>query len=255
MAPNYLPCTSKSFATAEEFLDKIQLGSFFSSSDLYRPLLLTVPSQTGDDELYTTILLTDGESFAKGPAIRTLLNDWTRYNQGKTALYALGVNGDSHAATLDAAAAFNRGKYSSAPTFRSMKRKMLKLIKSIQNPVAKNLTCKAISRSPQTKLELFPKPHQLPHLYLDQPYVILGAADTLDDFILFVQGRFKGKWMNIKKTVSFVNARKGNKSLRQEWALQQAYGLYEKYTFDENPKHLAEAQSLLEPFDFEIAIR
>ena len=43
MSPHYLPCTGKSYAVAEEFLAKIQLGSFFSTSDLYKPLFFTVP--------------------------------------------------------------------------------------------------------------------------------------------------------------------------------------------------------------------
>ena len=94
---------------------------------------------------------------------------------------------------------------------------------------------------------------QMPHLYLEQPYVILGSAETLDDFILFVQGRIKGKWLNIKKTVSFLNAKRGSQSLKGEWALQRAYRLYELYLRDDNPGHLAEARLLLEPYDAQIA--
>ena len=93
----------------------------------------------------------------------------------------------------------------------------------------------------------------MPHLYLDQPYVILGESDSLDDFILFVQGRLKDRWLNIKKTISFLNARKGNRSLKQEWAQQMAYQLYEQFTVDENPQHIADAKALLEPFDMPVA--
>ena len=95
----------------------------------------------------------------------------------------------------------------------------------------------------------------MPHLYLDQPYVILGETDTLDDFILFVQGRLKDRWLNIKKRVSFLNARKGNKSLKEELALQKAYHLYDQYLSDDDPKHLSEAKTLLEPYDLQAAIR
>lgn len=255
LSPHPLPCTGTSYAAAEAFLEKIQLGSFFSSSDLYKPLFLTVPGWVEDDELYTAILLTDGEALAKKPAQRTVLHDWTQYNSGKVSLYAIGMNSDAHMAALDAAAVLNKGKLSNAPTNRGVKRKLLKLLKTIQHPVAKNLSCKAISISPQTKVHLLPSSTHMPHLYLDQPYVILGETDTLDDFILFVQGRMKDRWLNVKKTISFLSAKKGNKSLRQEWALQQAYTLYERYCSDNDPQHIAEAATLLEPFDYQVVFR
>lgn len=254
MSANDLPCMGKAYALAEAFLEKIQLGSFFAASDLFKPLFLTVPGHARNDEVYTAILLTDGENFSKKSAQRSVLHDWTRYNAGKVTLFALGMN-DSHMATLDAATAFNRGKVINAPTNRGLKRKLQKLIKTIQHPVAKNLACHAISRSPQAKIQIYPKSSQMPHLYLDQPYVILGETDTLDDFILFVQGRLKDRWLNVKKTISFLNARKGNKTLRQELALQNVYNLYEKYVVDDNPKHIADVQTLLEPFDFQAAFR
>ena len=255
MSPYSLPCVGKSFAIAEEFLEKIQLGSFFSSTDLMKPLLTTVPSLVPNDELHTVILLTDGETLVKKTAQKALLHDWTQYNRGRVALYALGLNSDSHMATLDTATVFNKGKLSNAPTNRGLKRKLLKMIKNVQNPIAKNIACKAISRAPQAKVQIYPKSTQLPPLYVDQPYVILGESETLDDFILFVQGRLKDRWLNIKKTISFLNARKGNKSLKQEWALQCAYDLYERYVRDDDPKHLAEAATLLEPFDCQTAFR
>lgn len=255
MSPNSLPCVGKSFALAEAFLEKIQLGSFFASSDLYKPLLLTVPGQVQNDELHSAILLTDSETLVKKGAQKAILQDWTSYNAGRVNLYAIGLNSDAHSPTLDAATAFNKGKYSNAPTNRGLKRKLLKLVKTIQNPVAKNLVCKAISRSPNAKIHIFPKSSQMPPLFVDQPYVIVGESETLDDFIIFLQGRLKDRWLNIKKTISFVNAKKGNKSLREEWALQRAYELYERYVHDDNPKHIAEAATLLEPFDFQVAFR
>ncbi len=252
MSPYYLPCTGKSFAIAEEFLEKIQLGSFFSSSDLYKSLFLTVPAKAEQNEIHTAILLTDGETLGKKAVQQALFSDWTHYNSGKVTLYAIGMQ-DLHFAKLDAIAAMNRGKLINAPTHRGMKRKLLKLLKTIQNPIAKNISCHVISKSPNGNIVLFPKSSQMPHLYLDQPYVILGETDTLDDFILFVQGRLKDRWLNIKKKISFLNARKGNPSLKQEWALQRAYHLYEQFVIDADPKHIADAKTLLESFDLPVA--
>lgn len=250
-SPHSLSPTAQSLAAAEEFLEKINLGSFFSQSNLYRPLFLTVPGGFSEDEVHSAILFTDSENLGKKTEQNALLSDWTRYNQGKVALFSIGVKGDRHLGTLDAASAFNRGKLSYSLTKRGLKRKLLKLMKTIQNPIAKNLATNAVSRSPKTKIELFPK--SAAHLYLDHPYVILGTTNSLDDFILFVQGRIKGRWLNIKKKISFLHAKKGNPSLKAEWALQRSYSFYEQYVLDENPAHLAKARALLEPYDFQAA--
>lgn len=248
-----LPAHNKSFAQAEDFLEKIELGNFFSPADLYKSLFLTLPGAVQSDELYTTILLTDGENLAKKGAQRALLSDWTYHNRGKTVLFVVAMEGDAHLGTLDAAAVFNKGKLIHSPTRRGIKRKLLKLMKDIHAPIAKNLACQVIPLSPQSAIELFPNNHKMPHLYLNAPYVILGKTDSLDDFILFVQGRLKGKWLNIKKPISFLNAKKGGASLQTGWALQKAYDLYEQYILDDNPAHLAEARALLEPHELQMA--
>lgn len=180
LSPHALPFSLESLAKAEAFLEKISLGSFFSQANLYKPLFLTVPGQSRDNDVHTAILLTDSESLGKKNEQKALLSDWTLYNKGKVSLFAIGLKGDHHLGTLDAATAFNRGNLSHSPTKRGIKRKLLKLMKTIQNPIAKNLSINAISRSPQTKIEIFPKPSQSPHLYLDQPYVIIGTTRSLD---------------------------------------------------------------------------
>jgi hypothetical protein len=129
------------------------------------------------------------------------------------------------------------------------------LMKMIGHPVATNMTATALPRSSKVKIALFAKPHQMPSLYLNEPYVILGTIDKLDNFILFVQGQLKDRWLNIKKNVSFVSAKKGDSSLKAGLALQQAYSLYEKYLYDLNPDHLAEARALLEPHALQVAFQ
>ena len=253
LSPHSLSPTPQSLARAEEFLNRMSLGSFFSQTDLYKPLLQTVPGIVEDDETYTAILITDGEHLAKKTDQKTLLYSWTAYSRGRVSLFSLGMKEDAHLSTLDTASVFNKGKLFFSPTKKGLKRKLLKLMKTIEAPVAKNLSCKAISWGLDSNIKLFPQTAQLPNLYLDQPYIILGKANTLDDFILFIQGRGKDRWINIRKTVSFMNGKKGGRPLKTEWALQKAYGLYEEYLLDDNAEHLAEARILLEPYDLQVA--
>jgi hypothetical protein len=253
--PSARPADSAALKQAAEYLDKINLGSFFSPADLYNPLLLTLPATVQDDEIYTTIMFTDGENLAKKTGMRSILQTWTWQNNGKVALFTLGMGSDTQLAALDVASVFNKGRLYYSPTKRGIRRKLLKLMQNIHTPIAKNMVCRAIGKSQKKQIEIFPRPYQTMHLYLGQPFVILGISDTMDDFILFVQGRLKDRWLNIKKTISFTDAKKGDASLKQEWALQMAYQCYERYVADDNPQHLAEAQQLLQPYDIQTAFQ
>lgn len=254
-SPAPVPATASSIKRAREFLDQVQLGSFFSTTNISKPLLLTIPGDSQDDGLHTAILLSDGESLNKKMAQRELALDWTRYNNGRVSLFSIGVGGDPHLATLDAASAFNRGKILYPPTKKGIRRKLLKLMKTIGHPVAKDMIATAIPRSSQTKITLYPKPQQTPALYHNEPYVILGSIDKLDNFILFIQGKLKNQWLNVRKNITFINAKKGDASLNAEWALQQAYSLYEQYLYDLNPALLVKARDLLAPYDLQVAFQ
>ena len=250
--PTSQPVNPNTIAHAKAFLEPIQLGSFFTPASLYAPLVMTLPGQITLDEVHTAILLSDGENFSKKAAARALLNEWTWQNNGNVSLFTIGMDCDRHLSALEAISAFNRGKLLYSPTKGGIKRKLLKLMKNVHTPLAKNVTCKIIGG---TEVELLPAPDKTPHLYADQPFVILGSVKTLDDFTLFVQGRLKGRWMNIKKTISFLSAKSGGTSLKREWALQRAFQCYEKYVHDDNPAHLEAAAAHLAPYNIELALQ
>lgn len=244
--PSQRAANRPSLLAAKEFLHKIELGSFFSPADLYKPLLVTVPSYVEEDELYTAVLCTDGDGLSKKNAQLALLREWSRYNQGKVSLYALGMSGDKHLNSLEAICAFNRGQSTQSPSRRGFKRKLLRLMKTIHAPIVKNISCHAFSRSPHTSVKIYPENARTRHLYEGQPYTIIGSVDTLDDFVLFIQGRIKDRWLNIKKTVSFISAKKGDSSLEAQWAWQKAYDLYGQYQQDKNSNHLEEMRMLID---------
>lgn len=230
MSPNFLRCSEKSFVRAEEFLENLQLGSFFSSTDLVKPLLLTVPSRVEDDVVHTAILLSDGEVFAKKEALfRHTLQNWIGYNRGKVSLFTLGMN-DPGSFYLDTLSFFSRGKLLVSYSPKGLKRRLQKLIKSIQNPIGKDISVNFIG-SPS--IISYPSAEQMPLIYLDQPFVIFGETDTLEDFVVFVQGKKRGGWFGIQKKICFANAKKGSKSLKEELASARARQGYEKTLWDD----------------------
>jgi hypothetical protein len=253
LSPSSLSNSSESLKFAKAFLDRLELGSFFSSSYLFKPLFLTIPSHVKEDELHTAILLTDGELLNKKGAQKSLLYEWTSNNCGRVSLFALGIGGDPHLSSLELGVAFNKGTMVHSPTKGGIKRKLLKLMKNIEHPIAKDLSYRAIYPQEDTQIAFATKPNQISHLYLNEPYVILGTTKTLDPFILFIQGRLKDKCIHIKKKISFLHAKKGNSSLKMEWALKKSYKLYDDYLHENNPVYLKEAQDLLEAYNLQVS--
>ncbi|HSX13442.1 MAG TPA: VWA domain-containing protein [Chlamydiales bacterium] len=249
LSPTMLPMTAESISKAHQFINKIELGSFFSQKNLNKPLFLTLPHSSKNDELYTAILITDGENLSQQSAIQGLVSEWSRMNQGKVSLYTLGMSDDAHVDILDAISNMNRGKNFSSPTYRGLKRKLLKIMKTVHAPVAKNITCKAIPRYGNASIELFPKPNHAPHLYAGEPYVILGATKTLDDFVLFVQASLDDQWLHIKKNISFNKAKKGSASLATELAQLKSFDYYQQYLEGKGLQCLNEAQTLIKQYE------
>jgi hypothetical protein len=245
LSPSMLSVSTDSINKAHQFLNKIDLGSFFSQKNLNKPLFLTVPQSPKNDELFTAILITDGENLSHKSAVQGLIEEWSRMNQGKVSLFTLGMNDDSHLDILDAISNLNRGKNYTSPTYRGLKRKLLKIMKTVHSPIAKNISCNAIPRFSNGSIELFPKPNHAPHLYAGEPYTILGTTKSLDDFVLFVQARLDNQWLHIKKNISFANAKKGNETLATEIAQLKSFDYYQQYLEGKGLQCLNEAQKLL----------
>lgn len=249
--PTYCRLNSNTISQVQTFLDKISLGNFFSPADLYKPLLLALPGDIRENELYSIILLTDSENLAKSGTKINLLKDWTAQNRGRVSLFSLGLETDHHKKTLEALCNLNQGDFVTSTTIKGIKRRLLKLTKSIQHPIAKSISSVVISSNNKEKIQLC-NSNNASHLYLNQPYVILGSVKNLDDFILFVQGRSKDQWLNIKKHISFIDARKANASLFTDVALKKTYELYQQYCYDGNTQHLTQAKQIAKNNQFSL---
>lgn len=243
---------SSSIKQAKQFLESQQLGSFFSPANLYKPLISTLPSEK--DKIHTAILLTDGESLRKKQNQREFGLNWSLENQGKVSLFSFSLSKDQNQEILKIATALNRGKSIDAPSERGMKRKLLKWMKLLSRPVAHDLQLSIFSDAEEELITFFPSdPSRLPHLYLDLPYVILGKAKDLKPFTLFVQGKTKEGWINIKKKISFDLAKEAPSQLKKDLALHESYDLYHRYLNDFDLSHFDEIRSLLTPFDLPVA--
>lgn len=241
-----IPATKSNKLRAKNFLQGLQLGSFFSSADPYRPLNALLFDKVPDNELATVIMITNGDGLSNQSKQSFFLHQWTAQNQGKFSLYTLAMSDDKNINLLDLISALNKGRLYSTPTFQGIKRRALKMVKSLHYPIAKDVACFPISRNPGNKIEIFPSFQQLPTLYADQPFVLMGTTKEITDFILFIQAKQKNGWVNIKKTISFLNAKPAEPGLETQWAIMKSQFLYEQYLREKNPSLLKDAHRLLE---------
>ncbi|NGX33871.1 MAG: hypothetical protein K1060chlam1_00213 [Candidatus Anoxychlamydiales bacterium] len=251
---NLNPDEQISLSRAKSFLRKQNIGSFFSSTNFSIPLFKILNSNVKNDEVNIAILLSNGDGLNKFKNYR-IFNDWTRLNGGNLSLYAIGLENDKNLSILELFSFLNKGKVISSSTNRGIKRKLQKLLKSISHPIAKDIVSNAICLEKSANIKLYPLSDQSPNLYMNEPYVILGTTDKLTDFTIFVQGKAKDSFFNLKKHISFDQAKQGGKVLQKELAVKKASQCYEKFLTDNNPNHLKDANHHLEPFAIEPAFR
>lgn len=254
LSPCNMPFGKQGLGVAKKFLDGISIGTIFSSSNVVTPLYSVLSYPSHEDDINVAILLTNGDGVAEVFNNRLLVEEWSLQNAGKVSLYSLSLTSDVQNVMMQMFSAFNKGKVLTSSTLYGIKRQLIKLMQQIKHPIAKDVQFTAVSKDNGKPIELFTylKP---PHLYKDDPYVIMGSVKTLDDFVLFVQGKRNGSYLNIKKNISFVNATTAQKRLKKDWAMQLAFEKYQSYIYEKDPKYLTEMRKILTPYDIEASFQ
>lgn len=251
-----LPKTSESFALAEKFLSEQQHGGILATTDLYSSLGDIIPDAVADTEVNTAILLSDGDTYLSRDSQRQMIGKWTKQNKGKVSLFSIAAGKRNNLPLLDVLSSFNKGSLCYSPQFNGLPETLTNLLCSIQNPIGKDISVTAVSLNSKHRLTVYPSSQRAPDLYEQIPYVIYGSTEELQDFYLFLQGKYYDSWLDIKQVVSFGSAKKvANKSFEKLWAIQQAYDSYDRYLIDGKSNHLTQAQQLLGPFKIPLAFQ
>ncbi|MBN2480058.1 MAG: hypothetical protein JXA94_07505 [Parachlamydiales bacterium] len=246
--------TSNNISKTKSFLLDQKIGSFFSSTNYSMPLYKVLNSNVKEGEINIAILLSNGDGLNKTKNYH-ILNEWTKNNMGNLSLFTLCLSDDKNEAILELFSTLNKGKLLSSNTNRGIKRKLQKLVKSINYPIARNITSTSVCLDKSANIKLYPNANQSPNLFLDEPYVILGTCEKLEDFTLFIQGDCKNNFFNLKKHIAFDSAKQGGEALQKEIAKKRATEIYEKYIADNKKEHLQEANNILKSFEIEPVFR
>jgi len=237
---------------ARKFLMNLKLGSFFAPSNVYNPLYSSVYDKLNEKHIHSIILLSNGEGLTNKSLQHHFMRQWTGFNSGRTSLFSISMEGDKQLADLEIISTLNRGWLATSSTKGGLKRKVMKLMKTIQNPIIKDVECSYISTT-DNNFELFKPYRGLPHLYASEPYVIIGRCDKLENFTLVLQGKNNDSWLNIKKNIALKASKRGDRVLLEQWALHKAWNYYSEYLKELNSSFLKEAKKVLEPFDIQPA--
>lgn len=249
LSPHNIPWNADSIDKAFAFLEQQQHGGMLATTDLYSSLGNIVPDAVADNEVNTAILLSDGDTFLSKQSQRQTIAKWTKRNAGKVSLYSVAAGRGNNIALLDLLSAFNKGHLTYTPQLNNVEQALFQLMKSLRNPIGKEMVATAVTASFKPSLELYPSSNRMPDLYEQTPYVLYGTMPEWQDFTLFLQGKYYDHWLDIKQSVTLSKAKLvPRKELEKAWAIQKAYALYDRYFQEGNSNSLLQAKQLVAPW-------
>lgn len=235
----------KNLQLAEDFLErKTQDKPLFASLNLSQGLQEVLQHIETEEEVHTAILLTNGKSSLNPPDLRNFLEK----NQGKLTLFTAAVGQNNELTNLDMIGSLSGGKLFYSDTNASFPRKLALFVKSLQEPLAKNLTVSLHPTHPKARIETISLPKQMPNLYNQEPFIIMGKMDRLCDLHFVLQGKSAEDQIFLKKVIHFEEATDALISIKKQWLMQQKIGYYEKFVKEPKPAHLKHAKELLKAF-------
>lgn len=249
MAPQPLPWNSENVSQARAFLESQGHGGYLAATDLYSSLGRIIPHDVSDHEVNTALLLSDGDTFLSRERQRLMIAEWTQRNQGKVSLYSLASGSGNNLPLLELISSFNQGNLLYTQDHRELKTLIFDLLGRIQNPIGKKMVATAVTLDKQTTILLQPKAVRLPDLFQNRPFVIYGSTNRLSDFVLFLQGKYYDQGFDIKKNISFREAKMGTFAIERKWTGLLAHEYYAHYFQDGKISHLEAAKQLLHPLN------
>lgn len=240
---------------AKAFLAQQEHGGFFASTDIYASLGKIIPDTVADNEINAAILLSDGDTYLRRDQKRKMIAQWTKKNDGRVSLFSLASGRGNNLPLLELLSSFNKGILVYSSSYQNLEQTLLNLLQGIRTPIGKDIIATAIPSREDTHIMIYPREGHLPDLYQDRPYAIYGSINRLEDFHLFLQGKYYDKWLDIKQKVSMTNARRMDSRIERSWTVYCAYDYYYRFLRDGNFEHLSTAKRLLAPFNVQMAFQ
>lgn len=250
-----LELSEQNIEMARQFLQKQEHGGFFASTDIYASLGKIVPAVVADTEVNTAVLLSDGDTYLGRDKQRRTIAEWTRNNAGRVALFSVASGRGNNLALLELLSFFNKGQLVYAPKYEDLSLVLMQLIDAISTPIGKDIIATAVASNENMQVAIYPYSSKMPNLYEEQAYVLYGSVDKLDDFYIFLQGKYYDNWLDIKQKIQLSKANRVGQELEKAWTVRKAYDHYYRFLHEGRREHLVFAKRLLEPLNIKMAFR
>lgn len=252
LATESLECTPENIARGQEFLETLGHGGYFATTDIYASLGRILPGLVSDREINTAILLSDGDTYLSMENQRLLIRNWSEANNGKVTLFCCASGSGNNATLLEMIAAFNKGAFLYVSDHNQIEEKLCQLVLSLRHPIGKEISLSTLALTKEAKPTLMPKMGRLPDLYQHRPFVIYGVTQRLEDFTLFLQGKFYDRKFDLRKKISFAQGRSGTLDLERKYTALLTQDYYEQYFKDGKVAHLEASRQLLAPLNMAV---
>lgn len=248
LSKNSLPVSPKTIMMAEEFLEN-QLSRAHSASDeVFRSLEEMLPNQYAPNELHSVILVSDGSTLLNSNQQKQSIARWLEKHEGLVNIYTAASGRGNNLVVLDVLSYLTAGKLLYSDTNAGLPRKLVRLVKDLHNPIVKDLTIDVQAKDSQARVTLYPRKNQLPPMFAEKSYTLVGTIDELCDLTLHIQGRNHERWLNIRKDINFESGAIQSRSLEKAWATTQSRICYDHYLKNGKKDHLNEAIKIVTPY-------
>lgn len=247
--PDIVENTPENMAQAHTFLENLAPGGYFAARDLIASFDKIIPKNMVRDAINNVILFSNADSYLSNEKQRQIVGNWTMQNQGTVSLYPIASGRGNNMALLNLLSSLNKGRVVFSPQHELLAERLAYLMRTLQNPIGKNLSAKAHVLDPAMTILLQPKLKRLPDLYHNRPFVLYGTTNKLSEFILELNWADGERPFCLKKKISFEHARLQALPLERTWTQLLAQELYERYFEEGDLAYLQTAKKLLIPLN------
>ncbi len=228
--PGWARNTPETMAQAHAFIDDMRAEG---GTDLYRAMqaLLTLERQPGRPTI--ALLISDGHPTAGLTASTDVIGQFTRANNGRVSVYALGTTQTANMYLLDLISFSNRGEAMAVTRGRwGIPDAMVRLTEGVGRPVLSDVR---FVFSDDAQAEVYPV--QTTHLFKDRPLTLYGRAPREANRIVFqAVGRAGDTQCDMIFDLSLEGTEEtAGRDLRQTWAEQKIYHLISDYARRRDP--------------------
>lgn len=247
------PCTPDNLAAAQSFLDGEKSGGFFASTDLYTSLDRILPLKKADEEITSAIILTDGDTHLSRERQRRTIAEWSRKNGGNLSLFAVACGRGNNLALMELLSFFNKGRLSYCSSEAELPELVKNLLLSLHYPIGRDMQATIASSLAPSAPEILPSSGQFPNLQRAGTFSIVGVCEEPGDFYLYLQGRHRDAWLDIKQRVDSIAASEiGEPSaeLERRYLVLKAFEHYSTYLQTAQNSELRAAKQLLQALGY-----